>query len=306
MQLFGGIEAGGTKFVCAVSQADQDGEILAETRFPTAEPVETVRKITDFFENQSIRFGASLSAIGIASFGPLDPKPNSKTYGFITSTPKPGWSNFNFIGSIKSKFNVPIQFDTDVDGAALGEWRWGAGRGLDSLVYLTIGTGIGGGAISNTEIIHGLLHTEMGHMRIPHSWELDPFDGICPYHGDCLEGLACGSAIEKRWGERAENLPSDHPAWDLEADYIAYALVNLILTLSPERIILGGGVMSQGQLFPLIRAGVLKLLNGYLKSDEILTHIDRFIVPPGLGAYAGVKGAIALAELAYRTSSSQD
>ena len=301
MKLLGGIEAGGTKFVCAVSEAGQEGKILAETRFPTAEPVSTMQKIIEFFQSQSTKYG-TLSAIGIASFGPLDPRPDSKTFGYITSTPKPGWANFNFVGNVRAQFDVPIGFDTDVDGAALGEWRWGAGCGLNSLVYLTIGTGIGGGALTNGEIVHGLLHTEMGHMRIPHSWEHDPFPGICPYHGDCLEGLACGSSLEKRWGIKAEALPFDHQAWILEADYIAFALVNLILTLSPQRIILGGGVMSQEQLFPLIRYKVLKLINGYLKSDEILSEIDTYIVPPGLGQYSGVKGAIALAELAVRSS----
>jgi len=301
MKLYGGIEAGGTKFVCAVSESGKDGQILAETRFPTGKPEETFPKVIEFFKSQVVDKG-SISAIGIASFGPLDPRPGSETYGYITSTPKPGWANYNFVGAIQTHFDVPILIDTDVDGAALGEWRWGEGKDLDSLVYLTIGTGIGGGAITNGEVVHGLLHTEMGHMRIPHSWEKDPFDGVCPYHGDCLEGLACGIALEKRWGRKAENLPKNHPGWELEAGYLAYALVNLILTLSPQRIILGGGVMSQEQLFPLIRKKVIGILNGYLKSDTIVSQINNYIVPPGLGPYSGVKGALVLAEIAYQRS----
>jgi fructokinase len=297
MKLLGGIEAGGTKFVCAISESGQDGQILSEARFPTTEPNETIHKAKIFFHEQSKKLGP-LAALGIASFGPLDPKLDSETYGYITSTPKPGWANFDFVGSIREEFELPIGFDTDVNGAVLGEWRWGAGRGLDSLVYLTIGTGIGGGAITNGRIVHGLLHTEMGHMQIPHDTDRDPFPGICPYHGDCWEGLACGPSIEKRWGQRADTLPVDHPAWKIEADYIALALMNLMLVLSPERIILGGGVMSQKQLFPQIRVRVLGLLNGYLKSKLILSGIDSMIVPPGLGNQSGVKGAIALAELA--------
>lgn len=297
MKILGGIEAGGTKFVCAVSEVGQEGHILAEARFPTTSPVETIRKAVDFFKEQVLNLGP-LSAIGIASFGPVDPRPGSKTFGYVTSTPKPGWENFDFVGNIRQHFDVPVGFDTDVNGAVLGEWRWGAGRGLDALVYLTIGTGIGGGAISNGQVIHGLLHTEMGHMRIPHDWEKDPFPGICPYHGDCWEGLACGPSIEKRWKQKAEVLDANHPAWELEADYIAYALVNLVLVLSPQRIILGGGVMSQEHLFPLIRQRVLELLNNYVKTDAVLTGIDKMIVSPGLGPFSGVKGAIALAESA--------
>ena len=300
MKLYGGIEAGGTKFVCAVSEVGQNEKLIGEERFPTQDPENTIQKVVDFF-NKQVRLHGSLSAIGIASFGPLDRRLESGNYGFITSTPKPGWANFDFVGSIREHFPIPVGFDTDVDGSALGEFRWGAGRGLNSLVYLTIGTGIGGGAITNGEIIHGMLHSEMGHMQIPHNWELDPFPGICPYHGDCWEGLACGPALEQRWNAKAETLPKDHPAWVLEADYIASALVNLILVLSPEKIILGGGVMSQRHLFGMVREKVKSLLNGYLKSDQILSHIDTLIVSPGLGQYSGVKGAIALAELAEQS-----
>ena len=296
-EMYGGIEAGGTKFVCAVG-SDPDN-IFAEARFPTTTPSETLQAVFSFFRQQEREHG-KIKAIGVACFGPLGPIPGSPAYGYITSTPKQGWANFNFLGSLRQEFELPFGFDTDVDGAVLGEWRWGAGKGLDSLVYLTIGTGIGGGAMANGQIIHGLLHTEMGHMRLPHDLQTDSFKGICPYHGDCWEGLACGPAMEKRWGQRAETLPVDHPAWVLEASYIAYALVNLVLVMSPQRIILGGGVMSQAQLFPMVRTKVLSLLNEYIKAPAILQHITEYIVPPDLGARAGVLGAIALAEQAYR------
>ncbi len=201
----------------------------------------------------------------------------------ITSTPKPGWANVDILGGISRGLGVKIAFDTDVNGAALGEWRWGAGQGVNSLIYLTVGTGIGGGALVDGRPVHGLVHPEMGHMLIPHDFNMDPFRGACPYHGDCLEGLATGVAMEKRWGVRAEELPPDHPAWALEAEYLASGLVNLILAYSPERIILGGGVMQQPQLFPLIREKVRAKLAGYVASPAILEDIDQYIVPPGLG-----------------------
>ena len=297
-KIYGGIEAGGTKFVCAVG-SDPD-HLLAESRFGTTSPQETMPKAVAFLQEQEKEHG-KLTAIGVACFGPLDPHPDSPTYGFITSTPKPGWANYDVVGALRNSFDLPIGFDTDVNGAVLGEWRWGAGQGLSSSVYLTIGTGIGGGAMTRGQIIHGLLHTEMGHMRLPHDRLADPFPGSCSYHGDCWEGLASGPAMEKRWGQRAESLPSDHPGWSLESDYLAHALVNIILLLSPQRIILGGGVMSQKLLFPMVRNRVINLLNGYLKSDTILKNVDQFIVSPGLGNRAGVMGAIALGEQAAQS-----
>jgi len=191
---------------------------------------------------------------------------------------------------------LPVGFDTDVNGAALGEYRWGAGEGLDTFLYLTIGTGIGGGGMVGGKLMHGLVHPEMGHMRLPRDRESDPFEGICPFHGDCLEGLASGPALQSRWGQPAETLPPAHPAWTLEAHYLALALVNLICALSPRRIILGGGVMKERQLFPLIGRQVQELLNGYVRAPDILEEIDRYIVAPILGGRAGVRGAIALAE----------
>jgi fructokinase len=290
--LYAGIEAGGTKFVCAIGGGPDD--ILAQTTLPTTTPQETLRKTLEFIDQSTEGYGP-LAGIGVASFGPLDPNPGSATYGYITATPKPGWSDFDFVSAVRERFDGPVGFDTDVNGAALGEWRWGAAVGLDTFIYLTIGTGIGGGGLVNGRLMHGLIHPEMGHIRIPHDLERDPFPGSCPFHGDCLEGLANGPAMEKRWGQRAETLPIDHPAWDLEAHYLALGLVTFICMLSPQRIILGGGVMSQPQLFPLIREKVLTLLNEYVQSPQILDRIDEYIVPPGLGSRAGVLGAIALA-----------
>jgi fructokinase len=297
--LFAGIEAGGTKFVCAVGSSPQDlGELVS---FPTAHPSETIQRTIDFLRAQEARVG-KLAGIGIASFGPLDPNPASETYGYITTTPKPGWANFDFVSAIRAYFDLPIGFDTDVNGAALGEWRWGAGQGLDTFLYLTIGTGIGGGGLINEQLMHGLIHPEMGHMLLRHDRQRDPYPGRCPYHGDCFEGLACGPAIEERWGQKAITLPADHPAWELEAEYLALGLVNLITSLSPQRIILGGGVMQQPQVFPLLRQKVQALLNGYVQSAAILDQIDTYIVPPALGSRAGVLGAIALAENALSSS----
>jgi fructokinase len=292
MAIYGGIEAGGTKFVCAIASGPQD--IRAQVVFPTTTPHVTIGQAVEFFQQGEEKFGR-LSAIGIASFGPLDPHPDSPTFGYITSTPKSGWSDFDFVGAVRKVFDLAIGFDTDVNGAALAEWRWGLAQGLEDFVYLTIGTGIGGGALVNGRLLHGMVHPEMGHILIPHDFQDDPFPGVCPFHGDCLEGLATGPALERRWGIRAENLPIDHPAWDLESKYLALGLVNLICTLSPQRILLGGGVMKQAQLFPLIRNRVLEYLNDYVKANQIIRQIDQYILPPGLGAQAGVLGAIALA-----------
>ena len=279
----------------ACAGAGDDGELLDETSFPTTEPEQTIGQAVTYLQQHQ---GDGLAAIGIGSFGPVDLTPGSPTYGHITTTPKPGWANVDIVGRVCRALDVPVGFDTDVNGAALGEYRWGAARGLDTFVYLTIGTGIGGGGMINGELIHGLIHPEMGHMRIPHDVERDPFAGWCPFHGDCLEGMAAGPAIEARWGRRGETLPLDHPAWELEAHYLALGVANLACVLSPQRVILGGGVMQQAHLFPLIRSEVQRLLNEYLKAPEILDRIEEYIVPPGLGNRAGIKGAIALGQQA--------
>ena len=287
----GAIEAGGTKFVCGVGTSA--GEIAAESRFPTTTPEKTLASCLAFFEEQD-----PLAAIGIASFGPVDLQPDSPTYGHITTTPKLGWTQTDLVGPIQQAFGIPVGFDTDVNGAALGEHRWGAAQGLDTFIYLTVGTGIGGGGMVGGHLLHGALHPEMGHLRVPHDLARDPFAGACPYHGDCLEGLASGPAIEARWGRKGQDLPADHPAWDLEAHYLGVGLSDLILTLSPQRVIVGGGVMAQPGMFEKVRAEVLQSLNGYLQLDAILEQIDRYIVPPGLGNQAGLLGAVALAQRA--------
>ncbi|HEX9029508.1 MAG TPA: ROK family protein [Anaerolineales bacterium] len=291
MKLCGGIEAGGTKFVCLVGRGPQD--IQAEARFPTTTPQETLEKAVEFFKNQSLN--EPICALGVGSFGPVDLDPASPTFGHITTTPKPGWAYTDMVGPLQATLDIPVVFDTDVNAAAFGEFHWGAAQGLDPSIYLTIGTGIGGGIICGERPIHGLVHPEIGHMLIPHNRDLDPFPGVCPYHGDCFEGLASGPAIKQRWDQAGELLPVDHPAWELEAHIIALALVNLILCYSPRKIVLGGGVMQQKGLFPLIRQKVQQNLNRYVRSEQITEHIDQYIVPPALGNRAGVLGAVALA-----------
>lgn len=290
MTSYGGVEAGGTKFVCAVGSGPD--EILAQTEFPTTSPEETIGRAITFFEAQP----AHIAAVGIGSFGPVDPDPRSPTFGTITTTPKAGWQKVDIAGEIESALGVPVAFDTDVNAAALGEWRWGAARGLDTFVYLTIGTGIGGGGMAGGELLHGLVHPEMGHMRIPRDRERDPYPGRCQYHGDCWEGLAAGPAIEERWGHKGQDLPPDHAAWTLEADLLARGCANLVCVLSPQRIVMGGGVMHQQHLFPMIRTRVQELLNGYVRPLTIQEEFDGFIVPPALGDRAGILGGIALAQ----------
>jgi len=290
--LYAGIEAGGTKFFCVVGAGPDD--IRAEARFSTTSPEATLRQTLEFFRAQRGQHGP-LTAAGLASFGPVDLDPASPTYGFITSTPKAGWAQTDILGPVRQALGVPVRFDTDVNAAALGEGRWGAAQGLDTFIYLTIGTGIGGGGLVNGKLMHGLVHPEMGHVRIPHDVAADPFAGACPYHGDCLEGLASGPAMRARWGRPAETLPDDHPGWALEARYLALALNNFICTLSPQRIVLGGGVMERRTLFPLIHRDLQALLNRYVHAVQLLNHVDRYVVPPAFGARAGVLGALALA-----------
>jgi len=294
-KLFGGIEAGGTKFVCAVGTGPDD--IRAETRFPTTTPEETIGNALAFFKEYQET--EPLAAVGIASFGPVDLNLASDTYGYITATPKPGWSFAPFAGVIAGELGVPVGFDTDVNGALLGEHRWGAAQGLENAIYLTIGTGIGGGAMVNGKLVHGLVHPEMGHVMLPPRADDPLLEGGCPFHGNCFEGMAAGPGIEKKWNTRAENLTPDHPAWDLEAHYLAKALHGFICTLSPQRIIMGGGVMNQPHLLPLVRQKTLESLNEYVQHWDILENIDEYIVPPGLGNRAGVLGAIALAQNVY-------
>lgn len=289
MKLLGAIEAGGTKFVCGIGQ--EDGTIIDRVSFPTTTPEETMGQVLEYFK------GKDVEAIGIGSFGPIDPVLGSPTYGYITTTPKPHWGQYNLVGAVAEQFNVPIGFDTDVNGAALGEYTWGAAQGLDSCLYITVGTGIGAGAVVGGKLIHGLSHPEMGHIVVRRHPD-DTYAGFCPYHGDCLEGLAAGPSIGGRWGKPAADLAVDHPAWEMEAHYLAHALMSYVLILSPQKIVMGGGVMKQSHLFPLIRTKLQELLQGYVQHPALNIDIDNYIVSPQLGDNAGLSGALGLAKLA--------
>src|SRR3984885_14532475 len=290
-RFFGCVEAGGTKFVVALG--NERGEILAQERFPTTDPVSPLAA-TSAFLRRARTFG-SLAAIGVGSFGPVDLDKTSARYGFITKTPKAGWSGTDMAGTLAREFACPIGFDTDVNAAALAEQRWGAARDVSNLVYLTIGTGIGGGVIVDGVPIHGLMHPEIGHIH-PRRHPLDVgFEGVCPFHGDCLEGLASGPAVVARTGALLQQLDEAHPQWPIQADYLGQLCAQLVLTVSPRRIVMGGGVMSQARLLPLIRPRLLHWLGGYVDRGEILTDCDRYVVAPELGDNAGVRGALILA-----------
>ena len=285
--LIGALEAGGTKMVCSIG--NPEGGVLQRASFQTLTPDVTVPQIVDFIGKFDVK------ALGIGSFGPLDLNPASPTYGNITKTPKKEWIDYPLMTTLKNALGVPTGIDTDVNAAALAEYTMGAGKGRGSLLYVTVGTGIGGGFVTDGRMIHGLVHPEMGHMILaPLEGDTMP-DGVCPYHRHCLEGLASGPAIEKRWGLSAKLMTEDHPAWELEATYLAQMCVNMIVTVSPEVIVLGGGVMQQAHLFPKIRAKVLDLLGGYVSSPSITPEgIDSYIVPPALGVNSGVIGALLL------------
>ncbi len=304
----GAIEAGGTKFICSVG-IGPDAGMLARAHFPTGDdPVRLMGKVVEWFKAQQKMHGP-LAAIGVASFGPVDLDAQSRTHGFITTTPKPGWRNADILGPLRRAFpRVALGFDTDVNGAALGEHRWGAARGLDDFVYITVGTGIGGGGMARGRLLHGLVHPEMGHMGLPRL-SGDDFEGACPFHGRCWEGLCSGPAIAKRTGMPAEDLPPEHPAWETVIRYAAHALVNITCVLSPRRIIVGGSVRKAGRLgeeafFARLRAAFREIMAGYIASPSLSeTGIADFIVPPDLGDDAGVCGAIALAQEAHREKS---
>lgn len=284
---FGAIEAGGTSFVCGIGTGPGD---LRTASIPTTSPEETIARVVGWFRREA---PSGVLSLGIASFGPVDLDRASPAWGHITTTPKPLWRNFDLAGALTRALGVPVAFDTDVNAALLGEILWGAARDTSSCVYLTVGTGIGGGAVAAGAQLAGLTHPEMGHIYVPRDTALDPFPGICPFHRDCLEGLASGPAIAARWGMPAEDLPPDHPAWPLEAAYLARAIANFTCVLAPSRVLLGGGVMRRTHLFPLIRTRLAELLAGYMPLPEVLA--------PELGAQAGVLGAIALARGLRRT-----
>ena len=292
------METGGTKVVCAIGTGPDD--VRARLRIPTGEPSATLREAVAFFRQHPTR----VAALGIASFGPLDLDPHSRTFGFITTTPKRGWAHTDVAAPFRTALGVPVVVDTDVNGAALAEHVWGAARDVDPIVYVTVGTGIGGGGVVHGRLLHGLVHPEMGHLRIPHDRAADPFPGVCPYHGDCLDGLASARALAERWGAPPETLPPDHRAWDLEAEYLALGLVSIIGVLSPRRVVVGGGVLAHRPLLPRIRRRLVELLAGYIQARELVSDVDTYIVSPALGADAGVLGALALAHtgLAARRS----
>lgn len=286
--LYGGIEAGGTKWVCAV--ADAGGRVLETAVIPTTTPETTIAGAVRFFRRHR-----TLRAVGVGSFGPVDLRPDSPAYGHILATPKPGWSHTDVVSPLRTALGVPVGLDTDVNAAALGEWRRGAGRGRETVAYLTVGTGIGLGAVVNGRLLRGLLHPEFGHIRVPRDRTRDAFAGSCPFHGDCLEGLASGEAMRQRWGRRAEDL--DDPAvWELEAGYLAHAVVNLTYVLSPERIVIGGGVAKRPGLLSRVRARAFDLAAGYPAAPALTVRaaMDEYVVGPELGDHSGITGAIEL------------
>ncbi|MCY7814103.1 ROK family protein [Bacillus haynesii] len=285
MKHYGAIEAGGTKFVCAVGT--ENGEIIDRLTIPTETPEETIGKLTDFFSKYQ------LTSMGVGSFGPISVAKDKEDYGYITNTPKLAWKGYPFIPELEKRLGIPVSFTTDVNAAALGELTKGAAQGLESCLYITVGTGIGAGAIVGGRLVQSTLHPEMGHLLIRRHPQ-DMFEGICPYHKDCLEGMASGPALEKRWGKKGKDLAENEEVWELEADYLAQALMQYILILCPEKIIMGGGVMKQQQLFPLIRKKLAEYMNGYVD----LPDLEGYIVPPGLGDDQGITGALALAHAA--------
>jgi len=284
----GGLEAGGTKMVCAIG--NENGEIYKRLSISTETPEITMPKLIDFFQSEGIE------ALGIGSFGPVDLNRKSPTYGSITSTPKLAWRGYNIVQAFQDALQIPIGFDTDVNGAALGEATWGAAKDCEVSIYITIGTGVGLGICVNGKPLHGLIHSEGGHILVNRHKE-DHYGGNCPYHSNCIEGLAAGPAIEKRWGKKGHELAEKAEVWEMEAYYIAQAVTNFILTLSPNKVILWGGVMHQPQLFPMIRQYVIENLNGYLDSEDIIKGIDQYIIPPALGDNPGIMGALRLGYL---------
>lgn len=284
IMLFGALEAGGTKMVCAIG--NENGEILERISIPTETPDITMPRMAEFFK------GKGIAALGIACFGPIDLNRSSETYGYITTTPKLPWKNYDICGYFKKELNIPVGFDTDVNGSMLGEATWGCAKGLDTAIYITVGTGIGVGVLAGGNLLHGMLHPEAGHILMPVRSD-DTYAGKCPYHGTCLEGMAAGPAIEARWGAPAKELADRPEVWDLEAYYLAHALTSYIMILSPQKIIMGGGVMHQTQLMDKVRAYVKEMVNGYLVTKE-LEDLENYIVLPSLDDNQGIMGALKL------------
>jgi fructokinase len=291
-KLYGGVETGGTWCVCAVGSGPD--EIVREEQFPTSQPKETLDRIAEFFAD-----GPPIDAVGIGSFGPVDVAPSSPTWGWVTTTPKPGWAQMPVAPVLRDRLGVPVVFDNDVTAAAVGEHRWGAGQGVDALCYLTIGTGIGAGLLIGGRPWHGLVHPEVGHMRIPRERDHEAFAGTCSFHGDCWEGLASGPAMAARWQADPKELPDEHPAWAIEADYVALGILGIVMVASPQRVIVGGGVMERPRLLGMVRGRLRELVAGYLQTPLLGEEIDSYLVKPALGDRAGVLGAIALAQGAF-------
>ncbi|MED9905198.1 MAG: ROK family protein [Lachnospiraceae bacterium] len=285
--IIGALEAGGTKMVCAVGS--EDGEIFKREVFPTATPKETMPAMIDFFKKEKI------AALGIGCFGPVNPKKGTPKYGYITSTPKLAWQDYDIVGNFEKELHCPIGFDTDVNAAALGEAFYGSTKGLQNSIYITVGTGIGVGVYSEGHLMHGMMHPEAGHILL-HRHPADTYEGGCPFHKDCLEGLAAGPALEKRWGSKGDTLTDREEVWEMESYYIAQACVNYCMILSPERIVLGGGVMKQPALLPLVREKFTALMAGYIRTKEV-ADVEHYIVPASLNDNQAVLGCIRLALL---------
>ncbi len=285
--IFGAIEAGGTKMVLSIG--NENHELLERISIPSEKPDIVIPQMINWFASRSI------TSLGIGTFGPVDLDPASETYGWITSTPKLAWQNCPLMPLMQKKLGIPVSIDTDVNAAVLAEYRLGAAKGKHSCLYVTVGTGIGGGLIVEDRLVHGMMHPEVGHILLQPSVDDPSGGGYCPYHKGCAEGLASGPAMEKRWGCKANELPADHIAWSIEADYLAQICMNAICTFSPEMIILCGGVMHQDHLFPMIRSRVRELLNNYIRVPQINETIDEYIVSPGLGDNSGALGALLLA-----------
>lgn len=280
--LVGAIEAGGTKFVCAIG--NESNEIIERVSFPTTTPEETLAHVFEFFDQYE------LASIGIGSFGPIDINEKSETYGYVLSTPKLAWKDFDFLGAMRERYDIPMGWTTDVNAAALGESEKGAAAGLNNVMYITIGTGVGAGAIVNGQLLEGIGHPEMGHLLVkPH--QDDHYDGFCPYHGNCLEGMAAGPSINGRLDMAGKDVDPDHQVWDFMANYIGQALVAYTVILRPERIILGGGVMHAPKMLDKVKEAFDALLGNYVDVPEL----DSYLVKPGLGDNAGITGAILLA-----------
>ncbi len=291
-QVWAGVELGGTRCNCILGTGP--GDIRAQETVPTRDPATTLSAIAEVLERWQEPFGAP-SAIGLASFGPLELNQGAPGYGRIGATPKPGWQDVALHDFFAKRFDAPVRVTTDVIGAALAEGRWGGARELADFAYVTVGTGVGVGLIVGGRPVLGCHHPELGHARIARLTG-DGWPGSCPFHGDCIEGLASGPAIEARSGRAAASLPADSPVWDTVTHALAQLAHTLVLSVAPRRILMGGGVLSaRPHLFPRIRRSLELSLNGYLRIEELSSGLDRYVVPPALGTLAGPLGALAAA-----------